>query len=110
MALLPIPFVLTYPMTWAATWSPHLERDAIAQRLHAAGGRHLVIVRYQPKHDPFKEYVFNDADIDRSEIVWAHDMGPAGNAELLRYFPSRRVWLLEPDRRPIQLTPYPAGQ
>jgi hypothetical protein len=110
MALLPIPFVLTYPMTWAATWSPHLERDAIAQRLHAAGGRHLVIVRYQPKHDPFKEYVFNDADIDRSEIVWAHDMGPADNAELRRYFPSRRVWLLEPDRRPIQLTPYPAGQ
>jgi hypothetical protein len=110
MALTPIPFVLTYPMTWAATWSPRLERPAIAQRLHAMGGRHLVIVRYHPGHDPFQEYVFNAADIDGSEIVWAHDMGELRNAELLGYFHSRRVWLLEPDRDPPRLTPYPGDR
>jgi hypothetical protein len=110
MALLPIPFVLTYPMTWASTWSNHLEREGITQRLHAEGGRHLVIVRYWPRHDPFKEYVYNAADIDGSEIVWAHDMGTAHNMELRRYFQSRRVWLLEPDSQPAQLRPYPADQ
>jgi len=110
MALAPIPFVLNYPMTWATTWSPNLERHAVEQRLHAMGGRHLVIVHYQPGHDPFKEYVFNAADIDGSEIVWAQDMGAQGNTELLRYFHARRAWLLEPDRNPPEFTPYPAGQ
>jgi hypothetical protein len=110
MALLPIPFVLTYPMTWATTWSPRLERQAIAERLHLAGGRHLAIVRYGPAHDPLKEYVFNAADIDQSEIVWAHDMGEQRNAKLVEYFNSRRVWLLEPDCQPPQITPYRAGK
>jgi hypothetical protein len=110
MALAPIPFVLTYPMTWATTWSPHLERKAITERLHSLGGRHLAIVRYRPGHDPLKEYVFNAADIDQSEIVWAHDMGEPRNALLVGYFNSRRVWLVEPDREPPLLTPYRAGE
>lgn len=110
MALAPVPFVLTYPMTWATTWSPGLERQAVERRLHAMGGRHLVIVHYQPGHDPLKEYVFNAADIDGSEIVWAQDMGEPRNAELRHYFRTRRAWRLEPDLRPPQLTPYPAGQ
>jgi len=106
MALAPVAFVVTYPMTWAATWSPRLERQAVAERLHSMGGRHLLIVHYEPGHDPLKEYVFNAADIDGSEIVWAHDMGEARNAELCRYFHARQVWLLEPDRQPPRLTPY----
>jgi len=106
MALLPIPFVLNYPMTWATTWSPHLEREAVERRLDALGGRHLVIVHYAPGHDPLKEYVFNGADIDGSEIVWAQDMGAGRNQELLRYFVGRRVWRLDPDVEPVRLTPY----
>ena len=106
MALTPVPFVLNYPMTWASTWSPHLDRRAVEQKLDALGGRHIVIVHYAPGHDPLKEYVFNGADIDGSRIVWAHDMGATRNQELIRYFAGRRVWLLEPDREPVSLTPY----
>jgi hypothetical protein len=106
MAMTPIPFVLHYPMTWAATWSPALGREKIVERLEAAGGAHLVIVRYSARHDPLREYVFNDADIDHARIVWARDMGAEKNAELLRYFSQRRIWLLEPDRDPPQLSPY----
>jgi hypothetical protein len=106
MAMTPIPFVLHYPMTWATTWSPALGREKIVERLQAAGGTHVVIVRYSPGHDPLREYVFNDADIDHARIVWARDMGVEKDAELVRYFSQRRKWLLEPDRDPPRLTPY----
>jgi hypothetical protein len=81
-----------YPHKW---FSAH-RRDTI-QRLQAAGGRHLVLVRYAPDHDVLDEWVFNHADIDASPIVWARDMGEARNRELLHYYKDRRVWLLEPD-------------
>jgi hypothetical protein len=74
------------------------------------GERHLVIVRYSPDHSPHIEYVFNSANIDKSQIVWARDMGEAKNKELLDYYPDRRVWLLEPDQPPTSLAPYAAGQ
>jgi len=37
----------------------------------------------------------------------ARDMGDSGNAELIRYFPQRHVWLAEPDLTPPRLSPYP---
>jgi hypothetical protein len=66
----------------------------------------LVIVRYSPQHSPHIEYVFNRANIDSSQIVWARDMGEAKNKELLDYYPDRRVWLLQPDAPPLSLIPY----
>jgi hypothetical protein len=52
--------------------------------------------------------VYNDAEIDAAKIVWARDMGAAKNEELLRYFPKRRVWLVEPDpdEEPAKVSEY----
>jgi hypothetical protein len=66
----------------------------------------LVFVRYGPGHIIHEEWVFNDANIDRSEVVWARDLGTEKNKELITYFPNRKTWLLEPDKRPISLSPY----
>ncbi len=52
-------------------------------------------------------WVNNGADIDSSKIVWAHDMGPDKNQELLDYFRGREVWLVEPDEDPVRLSRYP---
>jgi hypothetical protein len=81
-------------------------RLSVIHRLEGAGGRHLVIVRYASDHDPLDDWVFNHADIDGSAIVWARDMGAAGNRELLDYYRDRQVWLLEPDAREPALVPY----
>ena len=75
-----------------------------------AGERHLVIVRYSPEHSPHVEYVFNHADIDNSQIVWARDMGAEKNKELIDYYPNRRVWLLQPDAQPLSLISYPVSK
>jgi hypothetical protein len=81
-------------------------RIAIQHQLDAAPGRQLVLVRYGPLHQ-FEEWVHNAADIDDSRIIWARDLGPDENQKLLRYYPDRTAWLLEPDARPPLLRPYP---
>ena len=81
-------------------------RKTVMKELERLPGLQLVLVRYAPEHDPHKEWVFNGADIDGSQIVWARAMGLAQDGPFLQYFRNRRIWLLEPDRSPPQLTPY----
>ena len=77
-------------------WAQWAKRRAeLESRLQSAPGEDLVVVRYGPKHDIHHEWVHNGANIDRSPVVWAHDLGPTKNVALLRYFHDRRVWLLE---------------
>ena len=92
------------PVEWRHTWeSEHfqnLDRAQAVAQLEALPGDQLVIVRYNQYHNSDNEWVYNRADIDTAKIVWARDMGDSGNAELIRYFPQRRVWLAEPDLAP----------
>jgi len=80
-------------------------RIAVNRELAALPGKQLVFVRYGAQHT-FKEWVYNAADIDRARVVWAHDLGPSENEKLLRYYPDRKAWLLEPDAKPVRLKPY----
>ncbi len=80
-------------------------RLAVNQSLAKAPGAQLVFVRYAPAHR-FHEWIHNAADIDASRVVWAADLGDAEDAALLRYYPQRTAWLVEPDARPVRLTPY----
>jgi len=85
-------------------------RNSIAQELAHMPGRQLVLVRYAPGHNPLEEWVWNRADIDGSQTVWAREMGPSEDAPFLDYFHDRRVWLIEPDRTPPHLAPYAAQE
>jgi hypothetical protein len=92
--------------TWCSEDRQNLERARIMKQLQKLPGDHLVIVRYAADHDfILNEWVFNNADIDGSKVIWARDMG-AQNAELLQYFSRRKAWLIEPDCNPPRLSPY----
>jgi hypothetical protein len=84
-------------------WFP---RAQLQTALAKVPGNQLVIVCYGQQHDPFPDWVYNDADIEHSQIIWARDMGPAKNQELLDYYNDRKVWLLEADASPPGLTKY----
>ncbi len=82
------------------TWP--VERARVTNMLQQSG-RHAVIVKYEPTHSFFEEWVYNGADIDAAQIVWARDLGPQKNQELIRYYPDRTIWELDADARPASL-------
>jgi hypothetical protein len=102
----PFSFAMMRYETWdAINHGNPAERIAVNKQLAAIPGKLLVFVRYWPNHIFQKEWVWNAADIDGSRVVWARDLGAAENEKLLRYYPDRKLFLLEPDARPAILTP-----
>lgn len=94
---------------WAKQRDWDFVRQLIVTQLKQDGRRHLVIVRYGPLHSPHHEWVYNAADIDGAQIVWAREMNAVEDRRLLEYFEDRQVWLLEVDQEhiPLHLMPYP---
>ncbi|HTS51000.1 MAG TPA: hypothetical protein VMH05_23800 [Bryobacteraceae bacterium] len=89
--------------SWCCVEPGNPAKTQILATLDHMGGRHLVLVK--PKTDPDNvfQWIYNDADIDASRVVWARDMGPQENAELLRYFRDRTVWLLDVNVKPVRM-------
>jgi hypothetical protein len=73
-------------------------RLQLIDRLRQLGGKNVVIVRRQPGYDFQFEWVYNDADIDASPVVFVRDAGELGDPENLdvrRYFADRRIWMMD---------------
>ncbi len=104
-----IPTPVEWHYNWESEHFQNLDRARAAAEIEGLPGKHLVIVRYNRYHDTSNEWVYNRADIDKSKVVWGREMHDAENAELIRYFPDRRVWLAEPDLAPPRLSPYPVA-
>ncbi len=111
------PLGLPEPRRWLAGGSPfaswcslgpaNVERASVLSQLEQTPGSHLVIVRYGPHHPiDMHEWVYNEADINAAKVIWARDMGPAENKQLLDYFRDRRVWQVEADETPPRVLPY----
>lgn len=97
-----------YEFAWDEKGMYSYGRDVIEDQLLKIPGNHLVMVHYSPDHPAYKEFVYNDADIDRSRIVWALDLGPDKDQQLVNYFKGRQVWLLNADEKPLKTEPYSA--
>jgi hypothetical protein len=97
--------------TWSALGTDQGElRANLLRRLEAIPGTHVVFVQYHRLSYRNTEWVYNGADIDGSRIVWARDMGPEKNQEVLGYYPDRKAWLVTPDDAPDALLPYDPAQ
>jgi hypothetical protein len=107
------PLNLSFPewpsSTWNFSWyGPDVfgkERHDVARTLENLPGKQLALVRYSPKHNPQDEWVYNAAEIDNAKVIWARDMCPADNQNLINYYKDRTVWLVQPDFGP-SVTPY----
>jgi hypothetical protein len=84
------------------------QREQVLTFLQKQPGQLLVLVLYGPRHIVHYEWVYNDANIDQSRIVWARAMPGVKDDELLRYYPERRVWILDDDVK-VTLRPLDSG-
>ena len=77
-------------------------RQRIIDELESDPAKHLVVVRYNERHSIYDEWVANEADIDAAHIVWARELQPQQNRDLIEYFASqgRKIWLLDADASP----------
>jgi hypothetical protein len=102
------------PSNWNVSWTgpEHygVERTRVEAQLSKLPGDQLAIVRYSSDHHALDEWVYNDADIDGSKVVWAREMDAADNLQLTHYYRNRTVWLVEPDATPARISPYPAPE
>ena len=101
----PLPSVWADPMVYQGM--PY--RPSVLADLERREGKQLAIVRYRFDHNIGDEWVYNEPDIDAAKVVWARDMGPRENEELINYFQDRQVWLVEADERPPKVSPYVEG-
>lgn len=109
-----IPCITTVVFCFAIIWqtaisknhqeSWHSQRFELQNALSELDDRHLVLVHYQDTHNAHCEWVYNGADIDGSQVVWARESNPEQNRRLLDYFSDRKLWLLEADYIPPRLT------
>jgi hypothetical protein len=95
-------FAFFYARSFFQTEIP-TPRVLVMRQLSRVPGKQLVFVRYWPRHIFQNEWVYNDADLDQSLVVWARDLGDNEDQKLQHYYPGRTAWLLEPDAIPPKL-------
>ena len=105
-APLHIPLSEFHATAWFQKGPASFGRAQLARQIQELPGKQLVIVRYKASHEQFVEWVYNDANIDASKVVWAHAMSPFEDQQLIDYFHGRQVLLWEPDQSPPRMSPY----
>jgi hypothetical protein len=83
-----------------------VERSRVQRELMARNGRQVLFVQYSPDHDTNLEWVYNGADIDGSKLIWARDLGPEQDKQLIDYYPGRHFWILNADLQHPEPVPY----
>jgi hypothetical protein len=113
--LFTVPLHLTVPEWppdgWAAMWyGPDrygTERAQIEADLESLPGEQLMLVHASDNRNSLDQWVYNSPDLDHSKVVWANDMSPADNLQLIQYYRDRKVWLVEMGTLPATVSPYP---
>jgi hypothetical protein len=99
------------PGQWAGLWygPEHFgtERARIEAALEHLPGKQLVILRWSPHRNSLDQWVYNEADIDASKVVWAREMSDSDNLELIHYYADRTPWLVDMGTQPATVSPFP---
>jgi hypothetical protein len=100
-SIVPMP---DWPPVWADGGKPSLGRLKLENFLRDQSGRHLVLIKNDKIDDSSveDEWVYNRADIDKSQIVWARSLDEEQNRRLMEYFKDRKIWLYSSKTRELQ--------
>ena len=112
LMLLPVCILLSLFQRGRLPPMANVYRHNFLHQLEQSDGQHLVIVRYLPSSfsNGFPwvyEWVYNAPDIDNSKVIWAREMAPEQNRNLLEYFKNRKKWLIEIGPETPILKPWP---
>jgi len=83
------------------------DRARVAKDVLSHPGKQLCLVRYTPYHEPWQEWVFNDAAPSDERLVWARSLDAQTDRKVIAAYPDRGVWLVQPDFPDKLLNPYP---
>lgn len=86
-------------------------RVQIIEYLKSKGGKHLIFLETDeanPADSRF--YVYNEADIEASAIIWAHNSSDSENRVLIENFQNRKFWLLKNIDNQAVLTEYKGSE
>jgi hypothetical protein len=95
--------------SWCCRVEGNLNKARITATLRHIPGDHLVFVKTKTDEMNLFQWIYNDADIDHSRIVWARDLGAGRNQQLQAYFAARQVWLVDPNVEPATCVQYDAA-
>lgn len=84
-------------------------RAGVEQSLVKTPHSHLILVEYADDHSIVAEWVYNQAAIDESPVVWARSRGEEPDRKLADYFPERQIWRLLMSGG-ARLGPHPLGR
>jgi MFS family permease len=102
---LPYTQKLNYQSWCCKVWG-NMNKRRITETLQRVPGRHLVFVTAKTDENNLFQWIYNDADIDASPIVWARDLGPQRNALLQAHLEGRQVWMVDPNVEPATCRKY----
>lgn len=85
-------------------------RARLLKLLEEKPGRDVVFVTYVKDHYWEIDWVYNDADIDNANVIWARNLGPEANQRFLQRYPDRKFWAVDVAKNSIQMLPYHPGQ
>ena len=93
--------------SWCCRVEGNLNKSRLIRQLEQTPGGHLVFVKAKINEKNLFQWIYNDADIDASRIIWARDLGEARNAQLADFYHgSRTTWLVDPNVEPAQIIRY----
>ncbi|QDU10220.1 hypothetical protein [Gimesia aquarii] len=102
---------MSFTKIWLFTSTPELpaqypialQRSELIEQLKQNQKKDLVFVKYSDDHDPHFEWIYNRANIDDAEVVWAHVLDEESNKKLREYFSDRQVWIINADDKQVKL-------
>lgn len=103
-------FVIGAAVSAAAPVDPDSQRTGQTELIRDSAllqsGKHLIFVRYTPDHLLHDEWVYNQANIEDSRIIWARSFDKASDALVAQHYAGRSVWILTVGKDDLQLVPY----